>query len=299
MKPILTIFTPTFNRAHTLHLCYGSLKRQTCKNFKWMIIDDGSTDGTKDLVEAWKKENVVPIQYIFQTNLGMHGAHNTAYSLIDTELNVCIDSDDYLADNAVEKIVSYWKNYGGPEYAGIAGLDATPHGEIIGTHFPKGLNAASHSEIYGRYKVKGDKKLVYRSELTKKVPPYPIYEAEKYGPLAYKYLLIDQIAPLLVLNEILCYVEYLPDGSSMNIIKQYKNNPQGFSFYRKAVINFAPTFKEKFRASIHYVASNLMLKNYTLIIDSPRKLITLFSLPFGIILYIFLQTTEKKTIIKS
>lgn len=66
MHPTLTIFTPTFNRAHTLHLCYESLKRQTCKDFKWMIIDDGSTDGTKEIVEKWKKEDVVPIHYIFR-----------------------------------------------------------------------------------------------------------------------------------------------------------------------------------------------------------------------------------------
>ena len=82
------------------------LIRQTCKDFIWLIIDDGSTDNTKELVDSWIKENKIEIRYHWQENQGMHGAHNTAYELIDTELNVCIDSDDYMPDDAVEKIIS-------------------------------------------------------------------------------------------------------------------------------------------------------------------------------------------------
>ena len=78
--------------------------RQTSKDFIWLIIDDGSTDNTKELVDGWIKENKIEIRYYWQENQGMHGAHNTAYELIDTELNVCIDSDDYMPDDAVEKI---------------------------------------------------------------------------------------------------------------------------------------------------------------------------------------------------
>ena len=106
---VLTVFTPTYNRAYCLHQCYESLVRQTCKDFVWMIIDDGSTDNTKDLVDQWLKNNLIDIEYIWQENQGMHGAHNTAYDSIKTELNVCIDSDDYMPDDAVEKIISMWK----------------------------------------------------------------------------------------------------------------------------------------------------------------------------------------------
>ena len=85
MNKLLTVFTPAYNRAHTLNKCYESLKRQTCKDFKWLIIDDGSTDNTKELVERWKSENNdFEIKYIYQKNQGMHGAHNTAYENIDT-----------------------------------------------------------------------------------------------------------------------------------------------------------------------------------------------------------------------
>lgn len=85
MKATLTVFTPAYNRAYTLHKCYESLKMQTNKDFVWLIIDDGSTDNTRELVESWINENIVHITYHYQKNQGMHGAHNTAYELIDTE----------------------------------------------------------------------------------------------------------------------------------------------------------------------------------------------------------------------
>ena len=125
MKPIITVFTPAYNRAYTIHKTYESLKRQTNKNFKWLIIDDGSTDNTKELIEKWLQEkNDFEIIYIYQENQGMHGAHNTAYENIDTELNVCIDSDDYMPDDAIEKILSFWNVNRNDKLAGIIALDA-------------------------------------------------------------------------------------------------------------------------------------------------------------------------------
>jgi len=298
MPPILTVFTPTYNRAYTLHLCYESLVRQTCKDFIWLIIDDGSTDETKQLVETWIQRAEIQIQYHYQENQGMHGAHNAAYRLIETELNVCIDSDDYMPDDAVEKIIMFWSKYGNEQHAGIVGLDASREGEIIGTSMPKNLKATTLSDLYGKYKVKGDKKLVYRSELTRNVPPYPVFPGEKYCPLSYKYILIDQQFPLLVMNEVLCYVEYLADGSSMNIIKQYKKNPRGFSFFRKVAMKYAPTYKGRFREAIHFVSSNLIMKNPKFLLESPNKWTTLIATPPGIALYLFIMNTNKSTVLK-
>jgi glycosyltransferase involved in cell wall biosynthesis len=298
MATTLTVFTPTYNRAYTLHLCYESLKRQTSKDFVWLIIDDGSTDHTKELIDTWIAENMIPIRYHYQENQGMHGAHNAAYKLIDTELNVCIDSDDYMADDAVEKIVGFWKKHGSNKYAGIVGLDATPDGTVIGTKMPEHLKESRLSHLYGKHNVKGDKKLVYRTELTKNTPPYPIFPGEKYCPLSYKYILIDQQCPLLVMNETLCYVEYLPDGSSMNIINQYKKNPKGFAFFRKVAIEYAPTYKERLRESMHYVASSMMIGDREFLAKSPRFFTTLFATPFGILLYFYITRTNKATVLK-
>lgn len=298
MASRLTVFTPTFNRAYTLHLCYESLKRQTSKDFVWLIIDDGSTDNTEELIKKWISEGSVPIRYHYQQNQGMHGAHNMAYDLIDTELNVCIDSDDYMADEAVERIVTFWKESGSDKYAGIVGLDATPNGNIIGTKLPEHIKASKISDLYAKHKIKGDKKLVYRSDLTRKCPPYPIFLGEKYCPLSYKYVLIDQECPLLIMNEVLCHVEYLADGSSMNMIKQYKRNPRGFLFFRKVAMKFAPTYKDKLRESIHYVSANLMINNYKFLLESPCKWTTLIATPFGIMFYLFIRNTNKATVLK-
>ncbi len=90
----LTIFTPAYNRAHTIGRTYESLCRQTSRDFEWLVVDDGSSDNTAELVRGWIAEADFPIRYIRQENQGMHGAHNTAYANIHTELNVCIDSDD-------------------------------------------------------------------------------------------------------------------------------------------------------------------------------------------------------------
>lgn len=299
MKPLLTIFTPTFNRDYILNQCFESLKRQTMKDFIWLIIDDGSTDNTRQLAESWSKEATFPIRYHYQENQGMHGAHNTAYELIDTELNVCIDSDDYMPDDAVEKIVTFWKKYGGQRYAGIIGLDADRSGKVIGTKMPENIETSTLQDLYEIHKVKGDKKLVYRSELTKMVPPYPIYPGEKYCPLATKYIFIDQKCPLLIMNEVLCHVEYLKDGSSMNIIKQYKRNPRGFIYYRKIVMKYGPTKLLRFRASIHYVSSSLMMKNKRFLLESTNTFATFLAIPFGVALFFYIQNTKKVTVLKS
>lgn len=293
--PILTIFTPTYNRAYTLHNCYESLKRQSNKEFIWLIIDDGSSDNTEDLVRSWIAENIVSIQYYRQENQGMHGAHNTAYNMIDTELNVCIDSDDYMPDDAVEKIVSFWKEHGSEEIGGIVGLDCSTSGEIIGTELPKNIKTSSLFNLYNKYGVKGDKKLVYRTKLTRKYP-YPIYQNEKLVPLSYKYYMLDQEYELLLMNEALCCVEYLPDGSSKNILKQYKVSPKGFRFYRMEMMKLPNTpFLFKFKQAVHYVSCSVFVESKGVLRHSPQKLLTLIALPFGIVLnkYISTKIAEK------
>ena len=147
----LTVFTPSYNRAYTLHKCYESLLRQTSKDFTWLIIDDGSSDNTKELVDSWINENKIEINYIYQENQGMHGAHNTAYKNIKTELNVCIDSDDYMPDDAVKKIISFWNKNKRSDLAGIMALDAYTDGKVIGDKFPNELKESTYFDIYNKY----------------------------------------------------------------------------------------------------------------------------------------------------
>ncbi|MCW9130900.1 glycosyltransferase family 2 protein [Bacillus paramycoides] len=289
----LTIFTPTYNRAYCLQNCYESLKRQTCKNFVWLIIDDGSSDHTKELVNNWISEKHIKIKYHWQQNQGMHGAHNTAYEMIETELNVCIDSDDYMPDDAVEKILSFWSSYGSDEVSGIIGLDLYTDGKTIGSRLPENLKRSTLFDLYNKHSVTGDKKLVYRTELTKRYP-YPIFKNEKYVGLAYKYYMLDQQYEMLLLNEALCHVEYMPDGSSMNMLNQYRKNPRGFAFYRKELMKLPFTNRIfKYRQAIHYVSSSFIARNKRFIQESPYKGLTLCALPFGIILYSYITMKTK------
>ncbi|MEG1296876.1 MAG: glycosyltransferase family A protein, partial [Niameybacter sp.] len=276
MNPILTVFTPTYNRAHTLGQCYESLKRQTSKNFIWLIIDDGSSDGTEQLVKQWMKEGIVSIQYHYQHNQGMHGAHNTAYELIQTELNVCIDSDDYMTDDAVEKIVAFWSQHGDDCYAGILALDATTDYKVIGCKLPEDKPATTLMGFYTQGGT-GDKKLIYRTQVIKKYPPYPIFEGEKYVGLNYKYMMVDKDYPLLIMNEIVCLVEYLADGSSMNMVHQYRKNPRGFAELRKVGMCYKPGIKAKFKEAIHYVSSSMMIRNGKFLKESPCKGLTVLA----------------------
>ena len=277
------MFTPTYNRVHTLYRCYESLKRQTVKNFKWLIIDDGSTDHTRELITVWQAEkNDFEIQYVYKENGGMHTAHNKAYELIDTELNVCLDSDDALSDQAVEWILDLWNHYGTNEVAGIIGLDASLNtGHVIGAKFPKDLKTTTLSGYYQRGG-KGDKKLVYRTDLMKKYPEYPVFEGEKYVSLGYKYLLCDQEYELLVLNKVLCLVEYQEDGSTRNMFRQYFYNPKGFAFLRKIDMKYNKSLKRQFITCVHYVSSSILSKNKYFLRESPKKLLTILALPAGI-----------------
>lgn len=297
--PILTIFTPTYNRAYTLHLCYESLCRQTCKDFCWLVIDDGSTDNTRELVEGWKREEKIPITYFYQENQGMHGAHNAAYRLIETELNTCIDSDDYMPDDAVEKIVDFWNgkvnengNVNGNKVSGIIALDVDFSGNLIGTRLPEGVERTTLSGFYN-HGGRGDKKLIYRTEVIKSYPEYPLFKGEKYVSLAYKYELIDQDYELLTMNEPVCCVNYQPDGSTMNMFRQYIRNPQGFAFIRRQSMVLAPTARRRFIEAVHYVASSIMLRNRRFIKESPRPWLVASAAPLGLLWYGYIRWKTK------
>ena len=296
----LTVFTPAYNRAHTIGRTYESLCRQTLQDFEWLVVDDGSSDNTRELVGGWIKENRIPIRYIYQENQGMHGAHNTAYKNIYTELNTCIDSDDYMPDDAVEKIVEFWQRLSAlqrEKYAGIIGLDISIKGEIIGSDFPRELLETTLTDYYARGG-KGDKKLVYRTDIINQYPEYPIFEGEHYVGLAYKYMLIDQNYKLLVLNQPLVVVDYQSDGSSHIMYRQYWNNPKGFAFFRKTEMVVAKSLKRKFVVCLHYVSSSIISRNKNFLKESPCKVLTFLAIPFGCFFYcmVYYAVRRKKMI---
>lgn len=258
-------------------------------------MDDGSGDNTAELVRNWQeKDNGFEIRYIYKENGGMHTAHNTAYENIDTELNVCIDSDDRMAPGAVAKIKAAWEQVRGQGYAGLIGLDADMNTvKVIGKGFPAALKETTLGGYYAAGGA-GDKKLVYRTEVINSVPPYPVFEGEKYVGLAYKYTLIDQKYKLAVLDDVLCEVEYQADGSSGTMFRQYLKNPKGFAFLRRVNMQYPRSTKRLIMDCIHYCSSSQISHNRHYIQESPRKVMTVLCTPAG---WVLTRYIKKKALI--
>lgn len=284
----ITVFTPTYNRAFCLGRLYQSLASQTRKDFLWLIIDDGSADNTKQLVDSWISEDKIRIKYLYKQNGGMHTAHNAAYREIDTELNVCIDSDDQMPADAIEKILKKWRQVKHEKVAGIVGLDADLNGNIIGTKIPENVKFSTMTDLYSKYHVTGDKKLVLRTSVVREFPAYPEFKGERLVPLGTLYRMIDSKYQLACTNDVYCIVEYLAEGSSNNIMRQYRKSPNGFLYSRLVELKYSSGFKYKFTRAMHLVSSGIFAKR-GIFKDNPAPVITLLASPFGVLLNLYIR----------
>lgn len=285
---LITVFTPTYNRAETLKRTYRSLCLQTDKDFEWLIIDDGSKDDTQSFVEKWKYENIIPIRYIYQKNGGLHTGYNTAFANISTELNVCVDSDDYMPADAIANIKKAWRACDNKEsLAGIIGLDYFMDDTPIGGLFKK----TGDFHIYEMTSFhRGDTKIVCRTDILKRFCPMPVYAGEKNFNPIYYYVQVDKNYKFCLVNENLCYVDYQQTGMSANIFKQYWNSPRSFAQLRRLYMSMPYyTIWQHFRNAIHYVSSCIFSKQWNGIATSPKPVLCVFAIPFGIALNIYIR----------
>ncbi|MBE6927924.1 MAG: glycosyltransferase family 2 protein [Ruminococcaceae bacterium] len=289
----LTVITTTYNRDYCLHQVYESLLRQTSNDFVWLVLDDGSTDKTKDLVDKWISENKMAIVYHYKPNGGMHTARNAAYELAETELNVIIDSDDWMADDAVETIVRFWQKHKREDIAGIISHNADPSGKQLGTPMPEGVSETTVTDFFGKLGGKGDKKLIYRSELTKKYP-YPEFEGEKFFPASYKFRLLDQDYKMLVLDHVTCIVDYNDDSMTRDKFAQYRTSPKSFAYFRNEMMRISKSAKECCNLALHYVAESRFAKEKHFIKKAHRKGYVLLAYLPGTLLYFYLKKTKRK-----
>lgn len=321
----LTVFTPTYNRKHTIVRTYESLCRQSCVDFDWLIVDDGSFDGIRVWVESlgeklvdsgtrfdWMgclldgedanhfvvKTERFNIEYIYKPNGGLYTGYNTAYKTILTELCVCIDSDDYMPDNAVEKILKCWKERGGKNYVGILGLDYNiTTQELIGGRFPEGLNEAFFYDLTLKKLHGGDTKPVLRTELMREVAPQVGFPGEKNFNPVYMMLQVCDDYPVLLLNENLCNVEYQigADSMSQGIWRQYINSARSFAKLRLLEMSLKHnTWGNKMRVCIHYISSCLLSKDSEWLEKSPLKAMTLMLFPLGFVMYLLVRWKNRK-----
>lgn len=253
-----------------------------------MIIDDGSTDHTAERVELWKKEtSAFEILYYYKENGGLHTAYNEAIRHIDTELCVCIDSDDYMPDDAIEKILAYWRKCGSKDVAGIVGLDYDTKGNVLGDLLPDQKTVNLIGLLTGKYNiVNGDRTNVVRTELYRRYAPMHVFQGEKNFNPHYMHLQISREYDFLVLNENLRYVDYQPAGMSNSMLWQYYNSPNSFAEIRKLYLGFPDTSLQfRFRHSIHLVSSCILAGDVTRALkESPRPMLAALAMPFGFLL---------------
>ena len=137
--PLFTIFTPTYNRAHTIRRVFDSLCAQTLRDFEWLVIDDGSTDNTSELIAIWDEIANFPVRCVKQTHAGKHFAHNRALVEAKGQFFGILDSDDALVPDALEKLARLWDSIPESErhlFCSVGARCCSQNGNIIGDRFP-------------------------------------------------------------------------------------------------------------------------------------------------------------------
>jgi len=257
----ISVITPTYNRASLLTRCYNSLCEQDFDAFEWIVIDDGSSDNTEEIVHLFMKESKISIKYIWQLNGGKHIAHNTGVKVAIGELCVCLDSDDYFPKNALSRAWILWGS-ANEQNIGIIGKRGNTEGKTICSDFPEGIRACTMYDLNNLYHFCGDTVLFFRTELLKEYM-FPSFNEEKFIPETALYYVLDKIGTMLIADEVMYIGEYQVDGLTSKYHKLLKNNPIGATFTYFLSLQNASLWIEKIRYSILTAAYwNSMCKKY-------------------------------------
>ena len=239
----LTVFTPTYNRKDLLTRVYESLLEQTVKDFEWLIVDDGSTDDTKAEVEKWIGEARIPIRYHYRENGGKMRAHNTGVALSETELFVCLDSDDRFTKTAVEELLTAYdaakeKEKDGIKVGGVVAHKGKSEDELFGA---KDFPAVDTSTLYSLYLkgFTGETTLMYETAVLARFP-FPEIDGEKYVPEDYIYDKIDEVCVLAVLPRIITVCETVSDGYTESARKLKRDNVNAFYLFYEQRARITP-----------------------------------------------------------
>lgn len=295
----ITVFTPTYNRGNDkcLGRCYKNLCEQTNKEFIWLIIDDGSSDGTEEYVSSWIEKEAIEkngfeIKYIKKKNGGTHTGYNKAFDVCGTELIFCLETDDELLPGAIQKILD---EANGKVYEKSIGLIFPAYyigkGEIIGKPFPKGKRLISYHDCYYKYKDTGDKFFVYK---TKKIGRYrfPEFEGEKLCSTATMLLTLHgcyKIVDADVYNK-----SYLEDGYTADSVAiNFAKSPKGFAYFHYIKLGEIGEIKVNIKSAIHYVGCSLLAGQKNIISKSPRKGLTLLLFPLGFVWFNYLKKIRR------
>lgn len=286
---MITVFTPTYNRAKTLPRLFQSLKQQDCKDFEWLVINDGSNDSTDSLLKKWVQDNNgFPIIYIQTSNGGKQRAINKALEIANGEFFFIVDSDDLLVPNAISIINNCFNTLTNADlFIGISGLKADFNRKPL-----KGIPRIDPSIGYvdcsnierNKYGLLADMAEVFFTEKLRHYS-FPVWEGENFTPES---VVWDRIALdgyiIRWFNKIIYLCEYLPDGLTNSTWTLLADNPMGYAMMFNTKLKYKKTFKEKINNTLQFISCCCLAKEYKYIMNCHLKIWALVLLPAGFIL---------------
>jgi glycosyltransferase involved in cell wall biosynthesis len=294
---MFTVCTSTFDRADTLPRVYEGLKQQTFRSFEWLVMDDGSTDGTRDLVHSWVNEAPFPIRYFYQPNSGKHVSENRAAGFARGTFITVLDSDDSYLPTALETFASAWESIEPSEreeFVGIVALCADQEGSLIGDPFPSDLLDTTYTELRSKHRVAGDKAGCARIDVVRRFP-FPVFEGERRPIEGLVYRRIAREYRCRCVNQIVKIVEYQPDGLSASGRRLWITSARTAKLYfleslTDGDLGAGPrvrNYANHLRFALH---AGLGRQSW---IDSPSKFSWLVTAPLGTLLYLRDRVLER------
>jgi len=227
--PTLTVVTPTWNRAHTLPRLFDSLVRQGWPGLEWLVVDDGSSDGTAELVRRLGRSAPFPVRCLAQPNGGRHTALNRGFAEAAGEFVVVMDSDDWLEQGALRSFVDAWDSIPPQErahFAAVAGLCADPGGALIGTAYPADPCDSDFVALRAAHRVAGDKKEMFRTEAVRALP-FPVFPGERRVPFSHLLVRLSRRWRVRFFNRVVARKEYRADGMTARVDALRMQSPLG------------------------------------------------------------------------
>ncbi len=249
---MISVITPLYNRANLLEALFRSLAKQTIKNFEWILVDDGSTDCTTDIISRFENNDLFDFAYLKKPNGGKHTAINLGVRHAKGDLVLILDSDDTLPRNAIETISRHYELCKDREHCGgVCGVMAHHDGTRIGTGF--GTDTLYESSLKLRYelKVKGDVLEVFKTSVLREFP-FPEIYGEKFCPEALVWNRIATKYKLYCFNEVVYYRDYLEGGLTDRIVKIRMDSPRASMMTYQELTKYDIPFKDKLKAAVNY-----------------------------------------------
>lgn len=286
-SPRFTVCTPTYNREKLLPRVYASLKTQTFADFEWLIVDDGSVDGTADLVSQWTEEASFPIRYVWKENGGKHSAHNVCVSESRGEFFVMIDSDDWMLPTALELLLAEWEQVSDkPRYSGVCCLFQYEDGTIVGDRFPQDGMDSNAVDLRHNHGVQGDKMGLIRTDVLREFP-FPNHLGRHLVPESVVWNRISQQYQMRCVNEVVGVKEYQADGlTDLSVLNSYRN-PAAYHLLHVELLNGKVPIRLRAaaRIALSLAKCSVLAKKSPFAVKYPLHLaMTLSAMPLGLLL---------------